>query len=281
MAIGKWGSRGRAGLACALAAWGVSGGIPARADVIGDFAASEEIAHETQAGKRAAERGDYAVALQHYRRALAEHGRLPGAPPLDAARYRNQIGIVYLRMGRNREALEMLTRAAESAEETEGSNSPVSAAIYGNLGIASDKLGEYEQALRWYGKALPVREKENSAETAETYHGIAREHAALGHHREAVQWYEKALSIQAKVLGDDHLAIASTRHAAAVAYAHLGDYRKALEYLHAAAATFGKAGHGSPSGLASTYRNIAWVYFKQKDYAKAEEWKQKAAAVGG
>jgi len=281
MVSGKWAPRLLANLACVLAAWVVSGGIPARAGVVGDFAASEEIASETKAGKRAAELGDYAAALQHYRNALVEHGRLPGAPLLDAARYRNQIGIVYLRMGRDREALEVLTRAADTAEKAEGSDSPVSAAIYGNLGIVSGRLGEYGQALRWYGKALQAREKENSAETAEMYRAVARGHTALGNHREAVRWYEKALSIQKKVLGDDHLATAGTRKAAAVAYGHLGNYRKALKYLHVAAVAFGKADNGDPSGLASAYRNIAWVYFKQKNYTKAGEWKQKAAAVGG
>ena len=281
MAIGKWAPRLLASFACMLAVWTVSGGIPARADVIGDFAASEEIANETKAGKRAAELGNHAAALQHYRNALAEHGRLPGAPPLDAARYRNQIGIVYLRMGRNREALEVLTRAADAAEKAEGSDSPVSAAIYDNLGIVSNRLGEYGQALFWHGKALQARKKENSAGMAETYRGIARARAKSGDHREAVQWYEKALSIQKNALGDDHLTTAGIHNAAAVAYGHLGNYCKALEYLHAAAAVFGKADGGNPSGLASVYRNIAWVYFKQKNYAKADEWKQKAAAVGG
>jgi len=67
--------------------------------------------------------------------------------------------------------------------------------------------GDYLAALKWYNKALRIREKVLGTEhpaTATTYNNIAVVYKAQGDYATALQWYKKACRVLRKVLGDQH-----------------------------------------------------------------------------
>lgn len=63
-------------------------------------------------------------------------------------------------------------------------------AVLRNIGLAFLKLGDYEQALRWFGRAL-----EQEPEDPESYLGMGRAHRELGEVEEARAAYEQALEL--------------------------------------------------------------------------------------
>ena len=169
-----------------------------------NYAVSEEISRETQIAKKCADQRDYACALQHYRGALSELVRLKGERHKDAARYKNEIGIVYINMGQYAKASEVLLQAADIAEQTIGNEDPDTLEIYSHLGLAFYRKGAYENALTWYLKTLAFQEKTEGVESssvAETSTIIAFVYGAMGRHADALAWYKKALAIREKTQG--------------------------------------------------------------------------------
>ena len=278
----------------------------------GGQAASKEIALETQQAKKYAERRDYAGALKHYQKALQlvseiQEGAGQELIRQDIVRYKNEIGIIYLNMGKYAEAREILTSAAESAEKEMGNEDSRTAAIYSNLGSALRHLGAYEKALDWNMKSVAIREKlaPDSVETAETCSDIAFLHDSLGDYREALEWYDKALIVRETALGAEHPSTAAASDNIALMHERLGeraqaqtwrgkavsirekaggragtdDYKKIVkaykEELAAEEKTFGK----QHPITAATSTGIAEAYDKAGDHKQAAIWYRKTLAA--
>ena len=209
-------------IVCAVAvfALALASGVVSAATV--NFAVSGGIARETQLAKKCADQRDYACALRHYRKALSELVRLKGERHKDAARYKNEIGIVYINMGQYAKASEVLLQAADIARQTIGNEDPDTLEIYSHLGLAFYRKGAYENALTWYQKTLEGQEKTEGVESsgvAETSTIIAFVYNAMGRYVDALSWYKKALAIREKTQGAnldtlalyDRIAIAHER----------------------------------------------------------------------
>jgi tetratricopeptide (TPR) repeat protein len=63
------------------------------------------------------------------------------------------------------------------------------------------------EALKWYQKALAIREKVlgmNHPHTADTYEGIASTYGDMGDYSKAIEWYQKAYRSYLDIFGEDH-----------------------------------------------------------------------------
>lgn len=297
-----------------LAASFVAGVSTARADI----AATPKIAQETQAGKRAVDRGNNPAALQHYRNALERQQMLPNPSPLDTVRHQTQIAIVHLNLKQYAEARAVLMQALPLAEQSDGVDGPATGAVYQLFGTLSSRQGDWVEALAWYDKAWRAREHDRDADTAATAHDIAEAYDARGQYDEALAWYEKARVIRERIkdplLSATYEGIAETRahmgeranakqwqskaqfergkddasnnllaamehHNAAVHYLQQHDLNDAMQSFEKSRAILERVVGVENADTAMTYRGIGMVHAARGDYRQAMTWYDKALAI--
>ena len=339
---------------------------------------------------------NYTEALKHYEKALSDSIRVNGKQHGDVARYKNDIGVVYLKMGKYKEARDILMQAAgiagkkpddpnaaaiyrnlgatfynldelekaldwhRKASAASGAKRPDAvgvygniasifdgpgaseqwcsetlmirklnagverlnageyakarnvlmqaaeiggkvlndinssnvALVYGNLGAAFYRLGDYEKALGWYQKALAIQENipgANGLDAAETYRDIASVHERQGHYQIALDWYVKAQVAQEKVRGANHPAVAALYDRIAAMHQLLDGQDKAQEWQQKATAVRDNAmddkkdaakDKKDAAGTVSAYRNAALAYSGQGDFGNALKSYEQALATG-
>ncbi len=155
---------------------------------------------------------------------------------------------------RYRDALSRLQTAFAIREKILGENHVDTANACHEIAFAYDDLAEYDVALKWYEKALQVKEK-------------------------ALEWYGKALRVGEKVLGMEHPNTATTYNNMALVYTHQGEYKKALEWYGKALKIIEKGLGKEHPNTAKTYNNLAGVYDNQGEYEKALELYGKAQKI--
>ncbi|MDR1002410.1 MAG: toll/interleukin-1 receptor domain-containing protein [Oscillospiraceae bacterium] len=156
------------------------------------------------------------------------------------------------------------------------------ARIYHEIGFGFYNLANYDEALRWYNKALAIKEKVFGTEhpdTAITYNNIAEVYRRKGDYDKALKWDNKALAIREKVLGTEHPDTAITYNNIALIYDSKGDYDEALKWHNKALLIKEKVLGTEHPSTATTYNNIAGVYESKGDYDEALKWHNKALEV--
>jgi|GEM_PF-6466862 len=179
---------------------------------------------------------------------------------------------------------EFLPFAVSVAEyfEEQVLNNKTLALLFSNMGCTYQNQGDYDKALEFHNKALPIHEKVLGTEhpdTAATYNNIASVYYAQKDYSKALEFYNKDLAISEKVLGTEHPDTAITYNNIAVVYKYQGDYDKALEFYHKALVIKEKALRADHPSISTTYNNIATVYEAQGDYNKALEFFNKALPI--
>jgi len=247
---------------------------------LNDFAATKEIAQETQLAQKYADQHRYVEALDHYKKALSGSIAATGERHANTARYRNEIGVVYLNMGKYTDARNSLTQAAEIAENVKGlgNDDPYSAVIYKNLGFALYRLGDNEKALAWYQKALAIRESvldPESVEVAETCGDIAAVYESQGNYQVALDWYSRALATREKALGANHPSVVTIYDRVAAIHQLLGEQNEARDWWGKAVAIQDE----ESAQKISAHRSAGLKYLGQGDYENAlKSYKQALAA---
>lgn len=241
---------------------------------------TKEIAQETQLAKKYADQHRYTDALDHYKKALSASIAANGEQHSDVARYKNEIGVVYINMGKYADARNFLTQAAEIAEKNKklGSDNPDSAAIYKNLGFALYRLSDHENALIWHQKALAVRESTlgtESLEVAETCADIAAAYEGQGNYQAALDWYNKALKIRGKALGAGHPTVAAIYDRIAAVHQLWGEPGETQDQHEKAVAAHDDTG----AKKISPHHSAALNSFRQGDYENALKSYKQALAI--
>ena len=106
------------------------------------------------------------------------------------------------------------------------------AGLYHFLGYGFNEFADYIQALKWYRKALAIREEilgKEHPSTATTYNNIAAIYKNQGKYEDALVWYRKDLVISENVFGKDYPNTAVTYNNIAGVYRDQGKYENALE----------------------------------------------------
>lgn len=146
--------------------------------------------------------------------------------------------------------------------------------LYGNLGMAYYRLGEYDQAIRYLEECAGVDERTaNIEELAWDYDALGNVYKAAGDLDEAIRFYEKGLKAVRKASGEDS-------EDAAVFLSDLGDtyrknkeYEKSLDRYQQAL----KIREHNGADLTWTHIRIARIYNDMEDYENAEAFYKKAA----
>lgn len=107
------------------------------------------------------------------------------------------------------------------------------------LGYACMSLGQYDNALEMYEKALKLirSENEEDPEIAVLLKLKGAVWKARGNYEKAIAFWEEALRLDIKSFGPDHPRVAAHQTNLGIAWSALAQYRKALDYYELALET--------------------------------------------
>jgi tetratricopeptide (TPR) repeat protein len=193
---------------------------------------------------------------------------LQAYPPYHLGNYTKSFDIV-------RAALDMYGKNSVTDPEL-GAN------LYNDLGSCYGKLGKYDEALKYFIKALEIREKVLGTEhrdTAASLNNIGLTYGELGDHNKALKYNTRALEIREKVLGPEHSHTATSLSNVGGTYGNLGDHNKALKYQTRALEIREKVLGPEHPHTAASLNNVGGVYGDLGDHNKALEYQTRALEI--
>ena len=125
---------------------------------------------------------------------------------------------------------------------------------WNNLGYIYSDLGQHEQAIDAYQKAIHLDQNDTSP-----WFGLGYVYSDLGQHEQAIDAYQKAIHL------DQNFAY--PWFGLGYVYSDLGQHEQAID-------AYQKAIHLDQNNP-YTYNNLAGIYLEQKDFVKAKEYFQK------
>ena len=189
----------------------------------------------------------------------------------------HRLGAVLWKMGETVKAqrvFEVLLQQT-TAERTSG-------VIYNQLGMMALDLGQYDEAIGYYEKAIRIEEKQsprNHQNLASSYNNIGLVYNRMGNYPKALSSHEKALAIKQQSLPPTHPDLASSYNNIGLVYNRMGDYRKALSSYEKALGIRQQSLPPTHPDLASSYNNIGLVYNSMGNYSKTLSSYEKALAI--
>ncbi len=174
-------------------------------------------------------------------------------PLMSDPNIRRYISLIYQAMAKVYADQERHDKAAEAWTEVIEIE-PNYAEGHFNLGVASAKLGQYEESLRHFEKTVGL-----NPYFIKGYFAMGNSLVQLNRNEEAIEQYSKALEINP----DD----SETRHNMAIAYSRSGNKEKAIEELEKVIET--------EPGYMLAYSSLVAIYANQGNNEKAEEVKKR------
>jgi tetratricopeptide (TPR) repeat protein len=188
-----------------------------------------------------------------------------------------RLGQVLLQMGQPQRAQRLYEILLEQRTEERAK-----VHIYNQLGRVKSREEEYQEAIRFYEKALAITQQSlppNHPDLAGSYGNIGSVYDKMGDYLKALSYYEKALAIQQQSLPPNHPGLAKSYNNIGIVFNRMGDYPKALSSHEKALAIQQQSLPPNHSDLAGSYGNIGSVYDNMGDYLKALSYYEKALAI--
>ena len=165
-------------------------------------------------------------------------------------------------------------RAALKLSESFGKDDPRRVMSLNNLGEFKRSLGELDEAVVYYRRALDLREAlvgPDNPELGVSYYNLATHYQDLNQLDEARQCYERALQIREQAVGPDHpLVVEALNGLGLVAYFQQ-DYEKARGWLERAVTVTERTSLADSPALATGLTNLGQLYSAIEEYDLAEE----------
>ncbi|KAF3206133.1 hypothetical protein TWF191_001537 [Orbilia oligospora] len=160
------------------------------------------------------------------------------------------------------------------------------AAVYNNggkYGKALQWLGEYDEAVLWYERAIASSEEffgKNHPTTLSTVSALASVYYNQKKYSMAIQLYKQVLDNKERVLGEDHPSTLETINNLALAYQHQGSYDVAVQLFQKALIGKEKCWGEHHLSTIETVNSLSWAYQCQGSYDVAIQLSQKALTRG-
>jgi CHAT domain-containing protein/Flp pilus assembly protein TadD len=175
----------------------------------------------------------------------------------------NQVGVIYSRLGENKNALAYHLQALPLIIDDDQGK----ATALHNIGAAYSELDEYQKALDYYNQALEmwsiIIDKKGEAAPpvglkgkAVTLMGLGLVHSILGEHQKALVYLNQALPLYR--ITDDKPGEASALNNIGTVHYELRDDQEALSYYNQALPLYKIV--GDKSGEATSLNNIGRIY---------------------
>ena len=186
-------------------------------------------------------------------------------------------------------------RLIEKMEKLYGQDFTDIAIVYHNLGYVYMKLGDTQNALKYYNKALTIRLDdfgEDHPDTATTYNNIGftyflitkREKRYKGRKEDydkALNYLNKAKKIREKVFGTDHVYTAGTYYCLSMVYNAIHNKREYERFLKKVIEIRKRKDFLDKGDLekASYYDTVGYYYKSKKNFDEALDYFKKALSV--
>ena len=161
-------------------------------------------------------KGEYAAALEQYRKSYTTYTALFGEESPQATSVANNIGMLLKNMGRYDEARRMLLENLRIRKANPSAHSPKDVAVsYGNVGVLLQETGDLEGAQEAFEKCLAIRQvelPESHPELADTRSNLAFILMLKGSFERAEAEFLKCLDYYEAVMGKDHPETGRIRH---------------------------------------------------------------------
>ena len=180
---------------------------------------------------------------------------------------------------------EDLRKSLETVSERLGPDHPDVATLCGEVGLKHKSLGEYDQALEYYYRAMAIALKQlgpDHPDLAISYNNIGNVYGHKGENERALEFYQKAMPIWLNKLGKDHPFLITLYFNIGLTHEKLSEYDQALEYYERSLSLGLKLStelslQDDNSPKANTLRgNIGRVNYKKGEYGLALEFYQKS-----
>ncbi|CAF4664648.1 unnamed protein product, partial [Rotaria sp. Silwood2] len=140
------------------------------------------------------------------------------------------------------------------------------------LGCVYNGLGEYSKAIKFYERALDIKEKaipQNLPNLAASYGNIGNVYDSMGEYSKALSSYERSLEIRKIALPPNHPDLAGSYGNIGNVYSSMGEYLKALSYYEKDLEISQRTLPPNHPDFATSYNNIGLVYYNMGEYSKA------------
>ncbi|KAI0569376.1 TPR repeat protein, partial [Pyrenophora tritici-repentis] len=221
-------------------------------------------------------------ALQMYQRALKGKEKAWGLEHTSTLSTVNNLGLLYVDLGRLDEAEKMYQRALQGYEKAWGpehTSTLNTLNILNNLGNLYAGLGRLDEAEKMLQRALQGKEKAWGLEhtsTLDTVNDLGNLYADLGRLEEAEKMYQRALQGFEKAWGPEHTSTLSTVNNLGILYADLGRLDEAEKMLQRALQGYEKAWGPEHTSTLDTVNNLGILYADLGRLDEAEKMYQRA-----
>ena len=154
--------------------------------------------------------------------------------------------------------------------------------IYSKIGSVHYKLGDNQQAKRYYERALSIKLHNlgpDHVDVARSYHNVGILHYSLGDNQQAKKYDELSLFIQLNKLGPNHVDVATAYRNMGIRHFYLGDNQQAKKYYERALSIqLNKLGPDHVD-VARTYHAMGTLHHKLGDNQQAKNYYERALSI--
>jgi len=217
-------------------------------------------------------RGDYARALEYYRKSLALSEA--AGDKAGIARTLDNIGIIHRLQGDYARALDYYRKSLALKEEL-GDKAGLALTL-NNLGIVHGERGDYEQALDYHRRSLALKEElGDQVGIALTLNNLGLVHKSRGDYEQARECFRRSLVL--KEAAGDRPGIAITLQNLGVVYQMKGDFARAAEHFQRSLKL--SEALGLKAEIARTWLSIGIVQRSQGNHAQALDYYRKSLSL--
>jgi tetratricopeptide (TPR) repeat protein len=155
--------------------------------------------------------------------------------------------------------------------------------IYHRLGSTKYHQGKYQEAIKFYEKAIAIRQQSlppNHPDLAMSYNNIGNVYTTMGMYPKALSSHEKALEIRQQSLLPTHPDLAMSYDSIGSVSYYMKEYSEALPSHEKALEIRKQSLPPNHPDLALSYNNIGMVYRNMGEYSKAFLFYEHAVNIG-
>lgn len=208
------------------------------------------------------------------------HRFLNGLPPghRDVPICCHALGVIMDEKGDYHSSLQWHQKSLDMWMKILKSNHPDLADAHNCIAVVYRKLGQRQQALESYEKALKIF-GDDHLKMAMCFNNIGVVYYEDKNYSKALEYYRKALTIWQKYLPANHSHLGAAYNNIGEVLRHLHQYDQALEQHRLSLNIYEKSLPGEHPVVATAFENIGLVYEEKGDLQQARSYLEKASII--